>query len=168
MELAKRVILRVASEAMQSTNLRSYLGLWFVWDDDAPGCVVPGTGVGKGFGKSSPEEETYPANHISANKNMSDIEVSLDHVIPLQPTRTNVITESQTPRRRVFRAFTVRGSGVTQATYCFPQVLKAIRSLACTRPSSYASAPYASVQLTQAQFLPCHTDTHNLGMSRFG
>eukprot|EP00971_Amphidinium_carterae_P048595 957772-Amphidinium_carterae.1 len=97
-------------------------------------------------------EEAYPA-------------VILDHAIPLQPTRTNVIAANQTPRSRLFGAFTVRGSGVTQATYRFPKVLEAIHRLASTRPTSHANAPYAAAQLTQAQFLPCHRDMHNLGIS---
>eukprot|EP00971_Amphidinium_carterae_P042186 828954-Amphidinium_carterae.2 len=59
----------------------------------------------------------------------------------------------------------MRGSGVTQATYRFPKLLEARHRLACTRPTSHATAPYAAGQLTQAQFLPCHRDVRNLGIS---
>eukprot|EP00971_Amphidinium_carterae_P322209 6404364-Amphidinium_carterae.1 len=52
--------------------------------------------------------EAYPAVHISAKKHVSNIEVILDHVIPLQPTRTNVITENQTQEQTVW---SIHGQG---------------------------------------------------------
>eukprot|EP00971_Amphidinium_carterae_P218514 4337276-Amphidinium_carterae.1 len=47
--------------------------------------------------------------------------IILAHRIPMQPTRTNVVTEDQVPRSRLFGAFCTRGCGITQSTNQYPQ-----------------------------------------------
>eukprot|EP00971_Amphidinium_carterae_P263535 5228263-Amphidinium_carterae.1 len=88
--------------------------------------------------------------------------IILDHQIPKKPTRTNVVTEDQVPRSRLFGAFCTRGCGITQSTTQYPQVVKACLDAAATRKYSY---PFAAMQLTTHTYLPCHQDKNNFGYS---
>eukprot|EP00971_Amphidinium_carterae_P092024 1821984-Amphidinium_carterae.1 len=88
----------------------------------------------------------------------------LSHRIPKQPTRTNVVTEDQVRRSRLFGAFCTKGCGITQSTTQYPQVVEACLEVARTRKHMY---PFASMQLTTHTYLPCHqdnlTDKNNYG-----
>eukprot|EP00971_Amphidinium_carterae_P181014 3590835-Amphidinium_carterae.1 len=88
--------------------------------------------------------------------------IILAHRIPKQPTRTNVVTEDQVPKSRLFGAFCTRGCGITQSTVRYPQVVKACLEVAQTRKYSYS---FAAMQLTTHTYLPCHQDKNNSGYS---
>ena len=59
----------------------------------------------------------------------------LDHPLPQAKRRANVVTEQYIPRGRPFGGCTTRGQG---ATCRFPEVVKAIHSVAQTRPKEFA------------------------------
>eukprot|EP00971_Amphidinium_carterae_P134799 2671392-Amphidinium_carterae.2 len=104
-----------------------------------------------------PRTEAMPS---IVNKISSPEKVVLLHRLPNQPTRTNVITEDQVPRSRLFGAYCVRGTGVTLSTIRYPEVVQAC--FADTRTKRY---PFASMQLTSHTYLPCHQDKNNVGCS---
>ena len=64
----------------------------------------------------------------------NDINVLLSHTLPKSRTRTNVVTTDDTPRGRLFGAYTTRGVGITHAIFRFPEVTQALISLASSRP----------------------------------
>ena len=76
-----------------------------------------------------------------------------------------MVTAEYTPRGRLFGGYTTRGTGITHATFRFPEVLKAIVSLSFTRPKDFTNAPYLSAQLNAATSLPVHKDKNNLSRS---
>eukprot|EP00971_Amphidinium_carterae_P032539 640725-Amphidinium_carterae.1 len=86
----------------------------------------------------------------------------LAHKLPKQPTRTNVVTEDQTPRSRLFGAYCTRGTGITLSTTRYPSIVQACLGIAETRSKRY---PFASMQLTTHSYLPCHQDKNNVGCS---
>eukprot|EP00971_Amphidinium_carterae_P117631 2330389-Amphidinium_carterae.1 len=82
---------------------------------------------------------------------------------PLAPQRTNVFSEQFQTRSQTLGAYSVRGQGITKATYELmekhPQLLPAIHRLASTRKENVA---YLSIQLTEQQTgLPVHHDAQN-------
>eukprot|EP00971_Amphidinium_carterae_P277977 5518156-Amphidinium_carterae.2 len=103
-----------------------------------------------------PRTEAMPSilNQISSPE-----KIVLLHRLPKQPTRTNVVTEDQVPRSRLFGAYCVRGSGVTLSTIRYPEVVQACLRIADTRTKRH---PFASMQLTCHKYLPCHQDKNNV------
>ena len=70
-------------------------------------------------------------------------DILINHSLPKSRTRTNVVTAEYTPRGRLFGGYTTRGTGVTHATFRFPEVLKAIVSLSFTRPKDFNECSFS-------------------------
>eukprot|EP00971_Amphidinium_carterae_P187476 3720867-Amphidinium_carterae.1 len=69
-------------------------------------------------------DDPTPTESFLTHKMKEKLEkVILDHPIPHQPTRTNVVTEDQVPRSRLFGAYCRRGCGVTLSTYKYPKLV---------------------------------------------
>ena len=108
---------------------------------------------------------THDLDHNDPHNHNHDIDVLINHSLPKSRTRTNVVTAEYTPRGRLFGGYTTRGTGVTHATFRFPDVLKAIMSLSSTRPKDFTNAPFLSAQLNAATSLLVHKDKNNLSRS---
>eukprot|EP00971_Amphidinium_carterae_P328471 6460367-Amphidinium_carterae.1 len=82
---------------------------------------------------------------------------------PLAPQRTNVFSEQFQTRSQTLGAYSVRGLGITKATFELmekhPQLLPSIHRLASTRKENTA---YLAVQVTEQHTgLPVHHDAKN-------
>ena len=74
-------------------------------------------------------------------------EIIMNHSLPKATSRKNVQLPGYVPDGRLFGAFTTRGEGITQATYRYPRVVKAIHHLASLRSGEARSEGYLSAQV---------------------
>ena len=75
-------------------------------------------------------------------------ETIMRHSLPKAVSRKNVQLPGYVPEGRLFRAFTTRGEGITQATYRYPKVVQAIEG-------------YLSAQVNRAKRMQVHKDKNN-------
>ena len=88
-------------------------------------------------------------------------EIIMKHSLPKATSRKNVQLPGYVPEGRLFGAFTTRGEGITQATYRYPKVLKAIHHLATLRSGEAENEGYLSAQVNRAKRLQVHKDKNN-------
>ena len=62
-------------------------------------------------------------------------------------------------------AVLLRGEGITNATFRYPDVVSAIHTLAATQPKGFTAEPYLYAQLNAASSLPLHKDKNNFSKS---
>ena len=96
------------------------------------------------------ESSNEAATTRNGSEEMSEIEAKaslLNQPLPKARQRTNIVSDDSIPEGRLFGAFTTRGEGITQATFCFPLAVTALMKLASTREGPCADEGFLSAQV---------------------
>ena len=88
-------------------------------------------------------------------------EIITRHSLPKALSRKIVQLPGYVPEGRLFGAFTTRGDGITQATYRYPKIVKAIHHSASLRGGEARSEGCLSAQVNRAKKLHVHKDKNN-------